>query len=280
MDNAIVSVTEVSSEVLIASEQTDGIAKSGGETILSAVEAMSQTRESAASVGAHIEELRVYSAQIGQIVATIDEISDQTNLLALNAAIEAARAGEQGRGFAVVAEEVRKLAERASKSTREIAAIVQTVQDVTAQTVNAAEQESQQIERSVTLAEQAGAALQSILEAIAHTGQQATNIASATTLIREQSQHVTMAFDEVATVSEENAAASEEVAASTEELAVQIETVNTTAGALAEMARSLEQLVSHFSIEKESPVNTATKQSLTRLNSASPMKQKISRLSA
>ena len=66
------------------------------------------------------------SAQIGGIVATIDEIADQTNLLALNAAIEAARAGDAGRGFAVVADEVRKLAERSGAATKEIGVLIGT----------------------------------------------------------------------------------------------------------------------------------------------------------
>jgi len=106
------------------------------------------------------------SNEIGRIVLVIKDIADQTNLLALNAAIEAARAGEQGRGFAVVADEVRKLAERTTSATSEISAMIQAIQDETAQTVQIMERGSEQVGNGVSLANQAGLALGEINAAV------------------------------------------------------------------------------------------------------------------
>jgi methyl-accepting chemotaxis protein len=119
------------------------------------------------------------SDQIGAIVGTIEDIADQTNLLALNAAIEAARAGEQGRGFAVVADEVRALAERTTRATREIGEMIKTIQGETSGAVGSMELAVREVEKGMESSRKSGEALQHILQAINDVTAQIHQIATA-----------------------------------------------------------------------------------------------------
>ncbi|GFO66931.1 methyl-accepting chemotaxis protein [Geomonas limicola] len=126
-----------------------------------------------------VEGLGARSDQIGAIIGTIEDIADQTNLLALNAAIEAARAGEQGRGFAVVADEVRALAERTTKATREIGAMIGAIQQETHSAVAAMELGVEQVALGTGEANRSGVALRGILESINAVSAQVQQIAVA-----------------------------------------------------------------------------------------------------
>jgi methyl-accepting chemotaxis protein len=126
-----------------------------------------------------VESLGTRSDEIGEIVGTIEDIADQTNLLALNAAIEAARAGEQGRGFAVVADEVRALAERTTRATREISEMIKAIQSETRGAVAAMEQGVRQVETGTEEAARSGKALRDILEQINAVSMQVNQIATA-----------------------------------------------------------------------------------------------------
>jgi methyl-accepting chemotaxis protein len=146
------------------SESTESIAVQSASVIDAAILAMRGIADSARGSATIIGELGEQSSQISSIVKTIHEIADQTNLLALNAAIEAARAGEQGRGFAVVADEVRKLAERTSASTKEIAAMSTKIREGTEVGISSVTSMLNQAEHGVGLANDAGDAISRMRE--------------------------------------------------------------------------------------------------------------------
>ncbi|WP_035497155.1 methyl-accepting chemotaxis protein [Citrifermentans bremense] len=172
-----------------------------------------------------VEQLGSRSDQIGAIVGTIEDIADQTNLLALNAAIEAARAGEQGRGFAVVADEVRALAERTTRATKEIGEMIKSIQKETRDAVQTMEQSVVEVEQGSNHAAASGNSLQEILEIITAVTEQISQIATAaeeqTSTTREISHNV-LSLNELAhqnsSAIDEAAKAATGVARQTEEL--------------------------------------------------------------
>ena len=154
-------------------------AQSGAAVVDYTVRVMGQIAEKVQESAKTVENLGARSDQIGAIIGTIEDIADQTNLLALNAAIEAARAGEQGRGFAVVADEVRALAERTSRATREISEMIKAIQSETKGAVSAMELGVQQVEAGTVEAAKSGDALQEILLQINDVAMQVNQIATA-----------------------------------------------------------------------------------------------------
>ena len=172
-------VARNSTEAARLAQETAETARSGEEVMTQTVTGMQQISEAVVQAANIITTLGRSSDQIGEIVRVIEDIADQTNLLALNAAIEAARAGEQGRGFAVVADEVRKLAERTTKATKEIGDMIRQIQQDTKSAVASMDQGTNQVGQGVELANKTGEALSKIHSMINSTAGMIQQIASA-----------------------------------------------------------------------------------------------------
>ncbi|MEJ2668962.1 MAG: methyl-accepting chemotaxis protein [Gammaproteobacteria bacterium] len=156
------SIDQVSANALESSsvaERSVEIANKGADVVRATINGMDTIREQIQETSKRIKRLGESSQEIGDIVSLINDIADQTNILALNAAIQASMAGDAGRGFAVVADEVQRLAEMASNATKQIEALVRTIQNDTNEAVISMEQTTAQVVNGARLAQDAGVAL-------------------------------------------------------------------------------------------------------------------------
>ena len=205
MSATVLEISGNSSKAAEAARKASDTARQGGKIVEDTLGKMRGIARSVEETAKKVHGLGTRSDQIGQIIGVIDDIADQTNLLALNAAIEAARAGEQGRGFAVVADEVRKLAERTSKATKEIAAMIQSIQGETKSAVEAMEAGTKQVEAGVATTQEAGNSLGAIIESAEQVGEMVTHIATAATEQSAATEEVNANLEQIAKITAETA---------------------------------------------------------------------------
>ena len=213
---------QLAAEGALRASQT---ASAGAVVVERTVAVMGQIAEKVQESAKTVENLGARSDQIGNIIGTIEDIADQTNLLALNAAIEAARAGEQGRGFAVVADEVRALAERTTRATKEIGGMIKAIQNETKDAVTAMEQGVLQVQTGTEEAAKSGQALQEILEQINDVAMQVNQIATAaeeqtatTGEISSNMMHITEVVKQTSNGAHESATVASQLNGNAEEL--------------------------------------------------------------
>ncbi len=175
------------------------IASKGADTVRRTILGMDNIREQIQETSKRIKRLGESSQEIGDIVEIIDDIADQTNILALNAAMQAAMAGEAGRGFAVVADEVQRLAERSSNATKQIEALVKTIQADTSEAVSSMESTTKEVVAGAKLAEDAGDALMEIENVSTHIAEVTQKIASSA---QQQTSSATKVDDTMSVIQE------------------------------------------------------------------------------
>lgn len=239
-------------------------AEQGGKVVKETVEGMKRIAGVVKKSSDTIQALGKSSKQIGEIVSVINEIADQTNLLALNAAIEAARAGEQGRGFAVVADEVRKLAERTTKATKEIATMIKSIQKDTEEAVYSMSEGTREVDNGISLADKAGVSLKEIMQVSQRVADMVTEIAAASEEQSKAGEEISNNVESINELADQTAARTLQVARSAEDLD--------------RLTETLRQVVSQFKFSREKQLSglSALPEAIHEIKSSKPEYVKLS----
>lgn len=218
MTESIQRVAESAREAEEVARMASATALKGGEAVERTVAGILEIRETVAETTRKVKRLAESSQEISKIVALISQIASRTNLLALNASIEAARAGEAGRGFAIVADEVRQLADRAAKASKEIEQIVLQIQSETGSVMTAMEEGTQQVIEGTRLAEQAKRSLEDIIQVSNRIDVLVRSITADTVEQTETSRAVAQVMQSVELTAQETSQEAQRVSASLQNL--------------------------------------------------------------
>lgn len=248
MTNTIIEMSKNITDVSQMSQKSSHAAKIGTEKTSDTKEGMNRIVQASQYAADIIASLANKTDQIGEITSVINDIANQTNLLALNAAIEAARAGEQGRGFAVVADEVRKLAERTTKATKEIAETIKSIQQEVKEADKSMANAKSSVYEGMKLTEEIDKVLQEIYQSAKNVSDLIDNIVAA-------SQEQSISAEEISKNIENIASVSHQSTTSTGQIA-------TAANNLARLTANLEELFGKFNLGDKIKRLSTTKEKL------------------
>jgi len=225
MDLSIRQIEQNATESALISEELLKDAEKGRVSVEATIAGITEIKKSSIITSEAISTLSEKARDINSILQVIDEVAEQTNLLALNAAIIAAQAGEQGKGFAVVAEEIKELSERTSSSTKEIAKVIDAVQQEVHRAVSSISLAEQSIADGEQLSYQSGEALAKILTGVRTSSTQIVEIAKTTESQAKESRQIRTAVEKISDMAAQIATATGEQGRGAEMIITAIETM-------------------------------------------------------
>ncbi len=260
VEEMAVSIQQVSENATISAQvarQARTSAEAGTQAVVATVEGMGRIRGQVQETAKKIKRLGESSQEIGQAVQLIEGIAKRTNRLALNAAIQAAMAGEQGKGFAVVAEEVRRLAERTTAATGQIAELVSAIQSETSEAVIAMEEGTREVVNGSRLADEAGRSLGNIDQIVGQLAELIEAISLAADQQARASAGIARAMGELSTVTQGTAVGSQQAAASVATLAALADDLRTSVATFRLEADTPPSANGHGQTNGHAPVDTS-----------------------
>lgn len=251
-------VENISDKIIIVSENVNSVSKltdnaetsvnAGEEAVEKAINQMQIIEKKSNETSGIISELEVKSMKIGQIIDTIESISEQTNLLALNAAIESARAGEAGKGFSVVADEIRKLAEQSQEATKEIAEIINDVQNKTNSAVSVMNENSKEVDTGTKVVNIAGTSFREILQMIKEISEQIHEISNSINEVTVGTKASVSSVNNIQNISMKIADETQTISAAAEEQLASVEEIASSSKILSQMSEELGNIINKFKI--------------------------------
>jgi len=230
------------------SDQTLALVEQGRQAVESQSNGMRRNEEATSQVSAAIQDLARKAEGISAITRTISDLAEQTNLLSLNASIEAARAGEHGRGFAIVAQEVRKLAEESTASTKEVFLLVRSIDQGVKQAIQNIQVNEEVVFHQAEMLQQSERIFAEIISSVQFITKQIYQFSSESDEMLESAQKIAGAIQNISAITQQSAAGTEQVSASMNEQIASVQAVAEETERMQQVVMQLQRTISIFKV--------------------------------